>query len=221
MSTSSSVDSLYQSDKNKLKLEYEKRKGAKANDAESSVFNEIFKQLRKLSEELTTLSSQQRDKSQSNSIESFAPLADSNSEILVLGTMPARSSLVRKEYYANSRNCLWTIISRIYNNSKPFGSYEDKVACLKGNNIVLWDTLAVCDREGSVDSGITNEGLNDIRGFLEKHPNIRRIVFNGKKPSKYYIPTIEYEIAPSTSPSNTHYTIEEKIELWKKALSGK
>ena len=43
-------------------------------------------------------------------IHSFPPFANSQTEILILGTMPGSASLEKQEYYAHQRNHFWKII---------------------------------------------------------------------------------------------------------------
>lgn len=153
--------------------------------------------------------------SQEKVIESFPPLINENSEILILGTMPRNDSLSLNQYYASSNNSFWEIISALFHEGKGFKNYEEKTACLKKHHIALWDVLSSCNREGSLDSNIHDEELNDIDTLLEEYPNIRRIIFNGKKPSEYYTPPkrIDYAVAQSTSNANAK-KLDVKIEDW-------
>lgn len=150
---------------------------------------------------------------------SFRPIVFGNSQILILGTMPGKESLMTGEYYASSSNSFWKIIEAIYNNGNKFANYKDKVSCLKRNRISLWDVYGQCDRKGSLDSSIRNEVLNDIDSFLSEHSSIKRIVFNGKKAASAYIPNIEYSVLCSTSNSNSHLSFDEKVEEWRECLS--
>lgn len=152
-------------------------------------------------------------------VQSFPPVVDESSEILVLGTVPGNVSLATGEYYAQSGNLFWTIIQQLFNEGKPFSSYDEKIKCLKANHIALWDTLKACDRKGSTDNAIQREELNDIDLFLKQHPRIRKIVFNGKKPSAYYQPSVLYAVALSTSPANRNFSDEQRIQSWKDCLS--
>ena len=154
-------------------------------------------------------------------VNSFPPIVDESSEILILGTAPGNNSLSTGEYYAQSGNIFWTIIQHLYNDGKAFSSYEEKINCIKDNHIALWDTLKACDRKGSTDKEIEHEEKNDIDNFLKLHPTIKKIVFNGKKPLSYYLPSIPYDIALSTSPSNRQYSDVERINSWKKCLSSR
>ena len=57
---------------------------------------------------------------------SFAPVADTNTEILILGTMPGPLSLRMEEYYAHPRNMFWRIMGEIF---------EFDAACPYGNRL--------------------------------------------------------------------------------------
>lgn len=151
----------------------------------------------------------------------FDPLIDEESEILILGTMPGKKSLEKGEYYANSSNCFWKIIKDIFNNGEKFTNYQEKCDCLKENHIALWDVLASCQREGSLDQQIKDEIPNNIVELLEKHPNIRKIIFNGQKSQKSLAQELQCDevLAPSTSSANTKQTYEEKLTFWKEALN--
>lgn len=155
-----------------------------------------------------------------NSCRSFKPIVFNDSYTLILGTMPGAESLITGEYYASSSNSFWKIIEAIYNEGNKFANYDEKIKCLKKNHISLWDVYKRCERHGSSDSSIGNEILNDIDSFLSRHKSIKRIIFNGKKASSAYLPTIEYHILPSTSNSNTYFSLANKIDKWKEALKN-
>jgi hypoxanthine-DNA glycosylase len=156
-------------------------------------------------------------------IASFPPLADDNTRILILGTMPGVTSLTKQEYYGHRQNAFWKIIYSVYASLPVAEIFEEKVALLQQNGIGLWDVLADCERKGSLDIHIKNHTENDIEGLLEEFPRIRKIIFNGKESHKYFerkfkkIEGITYYVMPSTSPANT-MKFEEKLRIWKAAL---
>lgn len=148
----------------------------------------------------------------------FSPIVFENSQILILGTVPGKESLMTGEYYVSSSNSFWKIIEVIYNNGNKFMNYKEKVSCLKKNHISLWDVYGQCDRKGSLDLSISNEVLNDIDAFLSEHSSIKRIVFNGRKAASVYLPKIRYSVLCSTSNSNSRLSFAGKVEEWKKCL---
>lgn len=158
--------------------------------------------------------------------EGLLPIEKEDSEILILGTLPGIKSLELGEYYSNSSNKFWDILSQIYEKTIPI-SYKDKIEWLHKQNIALWDILKAAARDGSLDSNIQHPEANDILSFITSHPHLRMIVFNGSKPQEYFnnymgntsIPIgIKLLTLPSTSSANTHLTFNEKVKQWSKIL---
>lgn len=154
------------------------------------------------------------------------PVADSDAQILILGTLPGKVSLQTQQYYANRTNQFWKIISSIFNDTMS-DSYEERLNILKRHHIALWDVLKSANRESSLDSDIKNPIANDILGFISKHPKLRVIGLNGRDAVSYFntyigahnLPeNIHVVSLPSSSSANTHFTIDDKIGLWKTIL---
>ena len=150
------------------------------------------------------------------------PIADVNSQILILGTLPGKISLQTKEYYASPNNQFWGIIAEILKEALPL-SYNAKLTMLKKHHIALWDVLCSANRVGSLDADIKNPIANDIVGFVTTHPSLQKIVFNGKEAEKKFyeligtrdIPEhIKFISMPSTSHMNTHFSLEVKKKHW-------
>ena len=154
-------------------------------------------------------------------VEGFAPLADANSRILVLGTAPSALSLKQGFYYAHPRNAFWPILCAVCGEAAPAESAKRALALRHG--IALWDTLASCERKGSLDSAICRETPNDIASFLRCHPSVERILLNGTAAARLYRKYHADEISlpalclPSTSPALT-MPFAQKLSLWREAL---
>jgi hypoxanthine-DNA glycosylase len=152
-------------------------------------------------------------------IYSFPYFINSNTEILILGTMPSSASLAKQEYYANPRNHFWKIMYTLFQGLSIAEVFEEKVQFLLSNKIGLWDVLENCERKGSLDIHIKNQKENDFKTLLKEFPAIHTIVFNGKESHKYFfkkfgqIEGITYYVMPSTSPANT-MTFENKLKIW-------
>ena len=150
-------------------------------------------------------------------IYSFAPIADSKSKVLILGTMPGKESLRLNEYYAHGQNAFWKIIFALYD--LPLSTdYKMKREVLLNNGIALWDVLQNCQRESSLDSDIKQEEPNNLRMFLLSHPEISKIYFNGSGAAKFfkkYFSDIDLpkQVLPSTSPAHA-VKWEEKLSVW-------
>lgn len=152
-------------------------------------------------------------------IYSFPHFIDSNTEILILGTMPGSMSLEKQEYYAHPRNHFWKIICTLFEALPIPVNFEDKIKILRENKIGIWDVLENCERKGSLDIHIKNQKENDFMALFEKFPAISKIIFNGKQSHAFFIKRfgqiegITYFVMPSTSPANT-MSFENKLKFW-------
>ncbi|HSD06185.1 DNA-deoxyinosine glycosylase [Flavobacterium sp.] len=152
-------------------------------------------------------------------INSFPYFIDSDTEILILGTMPGAMSLEKQEYYAHPRNHFWRILYTIFDALPIDVDFEDKKKFLKAHKIGLWDVLENCERKGSLDIHIKNQKENDFEVLLKEFPRITKIIFNGKQSHAFFykifgqIKGITYFVMPSTSPANT-MSFENKLKIW-------
>lgn len=158
----------------------------------------------------------------------LAPVADSDSEILILGTLPGKVSLQTQQYYANRGNQFWAIVSRIFNDTLPV-TYEDRIRLLKKHNIALWDVLKSANRDSSLDSDISNPIANDISEFVSQHPKLHTIGLNGKAAYDYFMAYVDSSklpksirviTLPSSSSTNTHHSLDAKTGLWKQIIKS-
>lgn len=153
----------------------------------------------------------------------FPPIVDDQCRVLVLGSMPSVVSLERQQYYGHKQNYFWPMLFSLL--EEPYSDdYSKKKDLLLRHHIALWDVLASCEREGSLDSNITDEVPNPIGQLLTDYPSIRYILFNGGKAYqsfKKYFPDLLEQIAwqqmPSTSPAHTMKR-EEKRNRWQMIL---
>lgn len=153
----------------------------------------------------------------------FTPIVNKDSYILILGTMPGEKSLELQEYYGNRGNQFWKIMFQIFN--KPFTQdYSKRIQLLTDNNIALWDVLAYCEREGSLDSRIKNEVSNNFTGFYSSYPKIKNVFFSSKNAAAYYDryvgrrEGINYDVLPSPSGANATKTYLEKLKIWEQKI---
>ena len=153
---------------------------------------------------------------------SFAPLINSQSHTLILGSLPGVESLREQKYYAHIRNNFWRIIYAIYGETLD-EDYSLRCEFLLSKNLALWDVCGSAIRIGSADDKMVDIEANGIAELLDDYPNIRRIVLNGRKAEKEYhryfpeiaIPAV---YAPSTSPALAALTFDEKLSAWRNAL---
>lgn len=159
----------------------------------------------------------------------FAPLADDQSRILILGSMPGLASLAAGQYYAHPRNAFWPIMARLLR-FDPALDYAGRVAALQGAGIALWDVLQSCTRPGSLDADIdpASQVSNDFAGFLAAHPTITALFFNGATAESCFrravLPTLPAGAPPgrrlpSTSPAHAALSVEQKLAAWQIILA--
>lgn len=157
--------------------------------------------------------------------EAFPPIHAADAHILILGTMPGEESLTRQEYYANPRNQFWRVMQSLY--GVPFDApYATRIELLQQNQIALWDVLHSCERVGSLDSAIKNAIPNDFSGLFAQLPELKVIVFNGKKAAEWFerwvtADTSRYQklVMPSTSPAAA-MAFEKKARAWRSIVAS-
>ena len=153
-------------------------------------------------------------------VQSFPPLFKSP-HVLILGTAPSVKSVENLQYYGHPQNAFWWILSQLYSFDVSL-AYQDRVKVITGNGVAVWDVLASCEREGSLDSRIQNEVPNKIDQLLKEHSEIKRIACNGGaafRLLKKHFPELfqsSYNIVqlPSTSPAHASMSRQEKLQKW-------
>lgn len=163
-------------------------------------------------------------------IRSFPPLISKKTKILILGSIPGVESLEKQQYYGNSRNAFWFIMSKICSFDSTL-CYEKRCRKILEEGIALWDVLKHCERQGSLDSSIKNDsiGVNEIGDLFSQYPSIQKIFFNGMKAESEYkkrvtpiLSPLQKEIPqerlPSTSPAMAMLSREKKSVLWCDAI---
>ena len=143
------------------------------------------------------------------------PYYNTNSKVLILGSMPSAKSRELGFYYMHPQNRFWKTLAKVYDQDLP-SSIDDKKAFLKRHKIALWDVIASCNMTGSSDSSISNVKVNNINKLL-KETNVEKIFTLGRKAynlyNKYLLPKTKKEALylPSTSPLYCPKGIDEKL----------
>jgi TDG/mug DNA glycosylase family protein len=156
-------------------------------------------------------------------IHSFAPVSNAQARILILGSMPGKESLKQNQYYAHPQNAFWKIMGELVG-ADPRLPYEERLHKLTAAHVALWDVLATCERESSLDTHIRNEKANDFAAFFTRHPHIAHVFFNGAKAEQSFnkfvlgkqkLPPLVYCRLPSTSPAHAGMRYAEKLQAWR------
>jgi hypoxanthine-DNA glycosylase len=156
---------------------------------------------------------------------SFAPIQNREARVLVLGSMPGAASLLAGRYYAYPHNAFWPIMGELFG-AGPAADYQKRVQILKRAGLALWDVMASCVREGSLDSDIDEASIvpNDFPAFFDAHPRLEHVFFNGAKAehcfARYVRPHVSerglvFTRLPSTSPAHASLSLQKKISAWR------
>ena len=160
------------------------------------------------------------------------PVWNSESRILILGTMPSPNSREAGFFYMHPQNRFWSVMSEVFgetfehpNNAPDITTaITERRAFLLRHNLAMWDVLASCEITGAADSSIKNAISNDFTEILNAS-QIRHIICTGrtafnlwqKKCAALYEPrfnlTVHY--LPSTSPANAQWSKERLIYVYK------
>lgn len=152
----------------------------------------------------------------------FPPILDSRTRILILGSFPGVASLAAQQYYAHPRNLFWRLLSSILKEDLVGLSYEQRLQRLLSHRIGLWDVIALCEREGSLDSAIRRAQANDFAMLKQQCPELQRVCFNGKTSARF-LPEFaaagfETLALPSSSPANAQLSFDQKLAQWKNII---
>ncbi|OGA94592.1 MAG: DNA-deoxyinosine glycosylase [Betaproteobacteria bacterium RIFCSPLOWO2_12_FULL_66_14] len=162
-------------------------------------------------------------------VRSFAPIAERNARVLILGSMPGRASLEAGQYYAHRHNAFWRIAADLlqFDRGAP---YRTRAKALRSARIAVLDVLRSCVRPGSMDAMIDrdSEVANDFRKFFRTHRGITHVFFNGAKAEasfrRHVLPeidaTLRYQRLPSTSPANASVPFASKRRAWRAILTA-
>ncbi len=149
----------------------------------------------------------------------FEPIFDSESKVLILGTMPSPKSREQGFYYSHPRNRFWFVMANIFGEEFPETPEEKRAFALR-HKIALWDVVSECDIEGAADSSIKNALPNDLSVIFRK-ADIKAVFTTGRTAEKLYKKLIEpkFGIAAkelsSTSPANAKMSLEVLCEEYK------
>jgi hypoxanthine-DNA glycosylase len=156
------------------------------------------------------------------SLTGLAPVLDSATRILILGSFPGEASLAAQRYYAHPRNQFWPLLSAVLEEDLVGLPYEQRLARLQSHHIGLWDVIAICEREGSLDASIRRAQANDFMVLKHQCPELMRVCFNGKTSGKFEpqfaAAGFDTLVLPSSSPANAQWSFAQKLAIWRNIL---
>lgn len=150
----------------------------------------------------------------------FDPVVNTQTCLLVLGSLPGDQSLICNEYYGNRQNRFWMLMSEVIGLDLGPMDYPSRLQALLANGVGLWDVIAEAAREGSLDSQIRDRADNNLLGLIAELPNLKTIAFNGGTAARLGMKALgqhaqRYRIVslPSSSPAYT-LSYAEKLRQW-------
>lgn len=153
------------------------------------------------------------------------PVWRPDARLLVLGSFPGTVSLSAQQYYAHPRNAFWPLMAALIGAPDlPQQPYAQRLLRLQAAGIALWDAVAECEREGSLDSAIRHAQPSSLADLVVRLPGLRAIACNGAtahREAVRLLPGAPWPLLklPSTSPAHAGLSFAAKRERWLAALT--
>jgi hypoxanthine-DNA glycosylase len=122
------------------------------------------------------------------------PVIGRDTRLLLLGSFPGAASLAAGQYYAHPRNQFWPLLSALLGEELVSLSYAQRLRQLREHGLGLWDVIAECRREGSLDSAIRDARYNDLASLRQRAPQLLAV-----------------HRLPSSSPAHASWSFERKL----------
>ena len=124
----------------------------------------------------------------------------------------------------NPRNQFWKLVGALVGEDLYGLPYAERLPRLLAHRIGLWDVLAACEREGSLDSAIRRPAANDFERLHRLCPELETVGFNGQASGKF---AGQFEAAgyrtvvlPSSSPAHMALSFEQKLAVWRRLVEA-
>ena len=155
----------------------------------------------------------------SRRLQGLPPVIGRHSRLVLLGSFPGAASLAAGQYYAHPRNQFWPLLSALLGEDLRALPYDQRLRCLRAHGLGLWDVIAECEREGSLDSAIREARCNDLAGLRRRAPHLVAVAHNGGESARLMPVTRALGLAvhrlPSSSPANASWSFERKLAAWR------
>jgi len=151
----------------------------------------------------------------------FPPVADTDTRVLILGSLPGEASLAQSQYYAHKQNQFYRLVGDVLREDLVHMDYAARLQTLLAHHVGLWDVVAEAKREGSSDSKIRGHAGNDLVSLIESLPELVVIAFNGGTAERIgmkalgrHADRLRIVRLPSSSPAHT-LPYSEKLRSWR------
>ncbi|WP_309661860.1 DNA-deoxyinosine glycosylase [Sphingomonas sp.] len=147
------------------------------------------------------------------------PIARSDAQLFILGSLPGDASLAERRYYAHPTNQFWRLLGAAIGEDLQSLDYEERLQRLAERRIGLWDVIASASRRGSLDQSIRSAAHNRVEQLLQDFQHVQALAFNGStaaaagrrligNPDRLRLIDL-----PSSSAANTR-PLSEKTRAW-------
>ena len=147
----------------------------------------------------------------------LAPVLDTATRVLVMGSFPSEASLAAGEYYAHPRNHFWPVMAVLTGEPLRERPYAQRIAALRAHGIGLWDTIVACRRDGSLDAAIRDATRAELARIRRMAPQVALVAFNGTTAARaapaFAAAGYATLALPSTSPAHT-MPFATKLAAW-------
>jgi hypoxanthine-DNA glycosylase len=153
----------------------------------------------------------------------LAPVIAPDTRILILGSFPGAASLAAQQYYAHPRNQFWKLVGALLDEDLYALPYDERLPRLLAHRFGLWDVLAACEREGSLDAAIRKPAANDFERLRHLCPELETVGFNGQASGKFapQFAQAGYRtvVLPSSSPAHMAMSFDQKLAVWRRLVA--
>jgi hypoxanthine-DNA glycosylase len=152
-------------------------------------------------------------------LQGLPPVIARHTRLVLLGSFPGAASLAAGQYYAHPRNQFWPLLSALLAEDLAALPYAARLQRLRTHGLGLWDVIAACQREGSLDSAIRKARYNDLASLRRRAPQLVAVAHNGGESARAMRITAALGVSvyrlPSSSPANASWSFERKLAAWR------
>jgi hypoxanthine-DNA glycosylase len=160
----------------------------------------------------------------SETLHGLPPVIARHTRLVLLGSFPGAASLAAGQYYAHPRNQFWPLLSALLDEDLSALAYAQRLQRLRAHGLGLWDVIAECRREGSLDSAIRNAQYNDLASLRRRAPQLVAVAHNGGESARAMHITGELGLQvyrlPSSSPAHASWSFERKLAAWREVFAA-
>jgi len=152
-------------------------------------------------------------------LQGLPPVIGRHTRLVLLGSFPGAASLAAGQYYAHPRNQFWPLLSALLAEELAALPYARRLQRLRSRGLGLWDVIAECRRQGSLDTAIREARYNDLASLRRRAPQLVAVAHNGGASARLMPVTAALGLAvyrlPSSSPANASWSFERKLAAWR------